>query len=159
MSKVCTNCKQTKSPTEFSKQKTTKDGLKCRCKACDKENRESNLTYHKEYYETRATKSKKYNKRDPNLSAKEINRNNHLMYKYKITQDDYNKMFEEQKGCCLICNKHQNKVDKPLNIDHSHASGKVRGLLCWECNVALGKFKDNISLLENAISYLQKYIY
>ena len=54
---------------------------------------------------------------------------------------------------CEICGE----VNKPLHIDHSHSSLKFRGALCNNCNHGIGKFKDNIELLEKAISYLRRY--
>jgi hypothetical protein len=74
----------------------------------------------------------------------------HLKNKYNMIEDDYVKMVENQESKCKICNKFSEK----LNIDHCHDTGKVRGLLCWDCNTALGKFKDNINNLLNAIKYL-----
>lgn len=79
-----------------------------------------------------------------------------LKRRYGITIADYNRMFEEQEGKCLICTKHQSELTKALNIDHCHTTGKVRGLLCNTCNRSLGAFYDNIEILENAIKYLKK---
>lgn len=44
-----------------------------------------------------------------------------------------------------------------LSIDHCHTTGKVRGLLCRQCNIALGKFKEDVTILQSAIAYLKKY--
>lgn len=74
--------------------------------------------------------------------------------------DDYNKIFNHQNGVCAICHKPETKIckktNKPfmLSVDHIHESGKVRGLLCGNCNNGLGRFKDSIQSLENAINYL-----
>ena len=54
---------------------------------------------------------------------------------------------------CEICGE----FNKPLHIDHSHSSLKFRGALCNNCNHGIGKFKDDIELLEKAISYLRRY--
>ena len=83
-------------------------------------------------------------------------RNTNLLKKFGITLDDYNLMFTQQKGCCAICEKHQTEFDKRLAVDHCHKSGKVRGLLCQQCNQALGMFYDNVENLKNAISYLEE---
>lgn len=69
---------------------------------------------------------------------------------YNLTFEEVQKLIIEQNNQCKICNK---IMQKP-NVDHCHESGKVRGLLCWNCNVALGYFKDNINNLSNAIKYL-----
>lgn len=62
---------------------------------------------------------------------------------------------------CMICGKSAKSISmsnstRVLGLDHCHKSGKIRGLLCGNCNVGLGHFKDNIWLLYNAIIYLQK---
>lgn len=61
----------------------------------------------------------------------------------------------EQNGVCQICNTKPTKMRKQLFIDHDHKTGRVRGLLCNECNFGLGKFQDNSSLLRNAASYVE----
>ena len=69
---------------------------------------------------------------------------------YKITEKEFNELHEKASGICMICNK-----ERTLNIDHCHASGNVRGLLCNNCNNGLGRFYDSISILKNAIFYLE----
>ena len=81
----------------------------------------------------------------------------HYQYKrYKITKGDYEKMMEDQNGKCLICGRDFNKIYFPQNthIDHDHKTGKVRALLCNNCNVILGNAFDNPLILINAIKYL-----
>lgn len=73
---------------------------------------------------------------------------------YGITEEDYNRMFEEQKGCCAICNTHQSKIKMRLCVDHCHKTTKVRKLLCPNCNRGLGMFQDNPKLLKKAAEYL-----
>lgn len=80
-------------------------------------------------------------------------RNSTLKYKYGISSDDYTAMYKEQKGRCAICNK----KCKVLDIDHSHKDNMVRGLLCRRCNLAIGAFDDDITLLEKAVLYLLNY--
>jgi len=91
-----------------------------------------------------------------NTCAVENYREKHLMSKYGITLDDYSNMLEKQNSVCSIC-KLTNKSDRRLSVDHCHTTGNVRGLLCDTCNTALGKFRDNIDLLKEAIKYLKKY--
>jgi hypothetical protein len=86
-----------------------------------------------------------------------------LKIRYNITPAHYDEMVKIQNNRCAICGneetaKHNTtkKIQK-LAVDHSHATGKVRGLLCMDCNRGLGKFHDDIARLENAIKYLQKY--
>lgn len=71
---------------------------------------------------------------------------------YGITPEQYTAMAEAQSGRCAICSI---KPNRELDIDHCHKTGKVRGLLCSNCNKAIGSFKDNTDILMSAIRYLQ----
>ena len=79
----------------------------------------------------------------------------HLMLRYGITQREYEKMLVAQNNKCAIC-----KTTDPggpggiFGVDHNHKTGKVRGLLCSNCNTALGLFKDNKEMLCSAIKYI-----
>ena len=84
-----------------------------------------------------------------------------LMSNYGLTQEDYTNMLATQNGVCAICKcaetaKSNAGYVKNLAVDHCHVTGKVRGLLCHDCNTGIGKLKDNISLLESAIKYLKE---
>ena len=72
-----------------------------------------------------------------------------LKKKYGIDYEVYLKMYEVQKGLCIIC-----ETKTRLLVDHCHQTGKVRGLLCTHCNSGLGFFRDNKTALKNAIKYL-----
>lgn len=82
--------------------------------------------------------------------------------RYQATVGDIEALRESQGNCCAICGTHSNEIEhrsfttNPLVIDHCHASGEVRGLLCPTCNAGLGHFKDSPELLLNAIKYLKK---
>jgi hypothetical protein len=62
----------------------------------------------------------------------------------------------EHTGACEICGGPPTGRTKRLSIDHDHATGAFRGMLCGHCNTGLGMFKDNPVLLEKAISYLNR---
>ncbi len=85
-------------------------------------------------------------------------KDHHLRRNYGMTLEDFNRMVIEQNGCCLICKKHQSELTNSLNVDHCHITGKVRGLLCGNCNAGIGNLKDSIGLLVSAIEYLKKYV-
>lgn len=136
--------------------------------------RKANITaWNKKHYEANKEKLNKenaeYKKLNPHvkkkadkkwyektyMSRKEQLKNNHLKDKYNITLDDYNKMLYEQNGVCKICGIHHTEVKKGLHVDHCHSTGKIRGLLCVNCNNMLGHAKDNIKTLQAAIKYLK----
>ena len=81
--------------------------------------------------------------------------------KYGITYDDYIRMYTEQDGVCAICGKPETKVQSgilyQLAVDHDHATGKVRGLLCSNCNRGIGHLQDSIEILNKAVRYLNEY--
>lgn len=81
--------------------------------------------------------------------------------RYNLKENERDILLQKQNGVCAICKniesvKHQHGKTRHLSIDHDHNSGKIRGLLCGACNNGLGRFKDNIELLENAIKYLKE---
>lgn len=85
--------------------------------------------------------------------------NNSLKFHYGITLVDYNFMLEKQDGVCAICSKTNfNKRVKRLFVDHNHETGKVRGLLCINCNSVVGHCKENITILDKTNVYLDKHI-
>jgi hypothetical protein len=84
-------------------------------------------------------------------------RKNWLVRAYGITIDDYNRMYEEQNGCCAICQIQSSGSSTDLYVDHCHASGKVRKLLCNKCNLLLGQVGDNVSLLSTLVTYLNEH--
>jgi hypothetical protein len=84
-------------------------------------------------------------------------RSKQLSHAYGITLEDYNEMMVKQNGVCAICKK-ENRNGKPLLVDHDHATGVVRGLLCHNCNVILGLGHDSVDVLQNAIYYLTQEI-
>ena len=135
--KSCCRCKISKEYSEFYKDKKNKDGYYSSCKTCKKE-------YEKEY-----SKTDKYKEKIRKIRWKEQN--------IDITYEQYLKMFLEQKGSCAICGSTTNQFNKGMCVDHNHSNGKIRGLLCTDCNRGIGSLKDDISLLKKAIEYLGKY--
>jgi hypothetical protein len=78
---------------------------------------------------------------------------------YDVSITDVEEMLEKQGGVCAICKEpgfNMNEyVRSPLNVDHCHETGTVRGLLCHNCNRALGLLKDSVERLQTAIDYLK----
>ena len=91
-------------------------------------------------------------------------RDRKLYYKYGIRLSDYNAMLEKQGGVCAICGKPETKMQArvkggekildSLQVDHDHKTGKIRGLICWLCNVGSVKLLDDRVRMERAAAYL-----
>lgn len=82
----------------------------------------------------------------------------HLDYSYGITLEEYETMRESQRGRCAVCGKHEEETQrKRLFVDHSHSSGKIRGLLCQQCNTALGMVNEDTDILFALASYLEEH--
>ena len=77
---------------------------------------------------------------------------------YGITLEEYDSLLSQQNNVCGICGKAETRMAKggvrELSVDHCHETGRVRGLLCNKCNIALGHF-DDVALLRKAIAWIQ----
>lgn len=106
-------------------------------KARREANPEAYTAYHKEYAD----------------SHKEIRREQHWMRKYNITRQDYDTMLAAQGGGCATCHKKEpGGRGSYFHVDHDHQTGKVRGLLCHECNTALRAVDKMKSLMDYVAS-------
>lgn len=79
----------------------------------------------------------------------------HLQYQYGMSADQYASMVIDQNNSCATCGKPAEETHrKRLFVDHCHKTGKIRGLLCQQCNTALGMVDDDVQRLSSLISYL-----
>jgi hypothetical protein len=153
--KICSKCNLTKPLADYYKDKTKIDGHRAMCKACNRESKKTHTlseeakakrkAYCREY-------SREYNRakcQDPRFRL-----NKHLKHKYGITIEEYEDMLDKQGGVCYICHR-ECKVNGRLCVDHCHRSGKVRALLCTQCNGALGLAEDSVITLKKMIAYLE----
>ena len=76
--------------------------------------------------------------------------------KFGISVADYDALMAKQSQKCAICGRDQSEFSKRFAVDHDHTSGKVRGLLCANCNTAIGHLEDNVDWMRRAIDYLTK---
>lgn len=82
--------------------------------------------------------------------------------KYGLTEEQYQEMFKAQNGLCKICNNPEIITDKRVNgpkrlsIDHCHTTGKIRGLLCRNCNIGIGNLKHNPEFLRRAALHCEE---
>ena len=112
--------------------------------------REENPEKYQEQYKNDTSKQKS---REYYHNNKVNVKDTYLQTNYGITLKDYNFLLEKQNEKCKICNS-ECSTGKSLAVDHNHETGKIRGLLCKNCNTSIGLLKENISVLENAIIYL-----
>jgi hypothetical protein len=78
-----------------------------------------------------------------------------LKKRYNITLEQYNELFIKQNGLCAGCDLHASQLRRNLCVDHDHFTGKIRGLLCDDCNIILGHAKDDMKTLHQLTSYLE----
>ncbi len=116
-----------------------------------KENPEKVKANNKRWRDRHRVQIAAYNK----ANRKNFRRYN-LVSRYGLAIEGYNDLFSEQDGKCAICGIHQTELKKSLHIDHCHKTNKIRGLLCSNCNAAIGLFQDDIENMKCAILYLNK---
>jgi hypothetical protein len=127
--KRCSKCETFKSLEEFHLNSSQPDGRRSDCKLCRK-------AFDAARYKT--------------SRRKEL-----LVERYGIGDEEYYSLLEKQSGVCALCS-----ADTPggrwkkFNVDHCHDTGRVRGLLCYRCNTALGQLGDNEVGLMKALSYV-----
>ncbi len=129
VNKICAKCGFTKPVSQFYGHVGSKDGLRARCKACDRQF------------------AIKYKDR---VRDRELKRN------YGITLDDYRAIFNSQKGVCAICQNPESIAGRTLAVDHDHKTDEIRGLLCSKCNSAIGILGDTSESLYKAYLYLTR---
>jgi hypothetical protein len=134
-----------------------------KCKYCNesKESKDFNTNKSNQCKKCRSIVKKNY--REKNKEKEKLSfLKRFFKRKYNITIEQYNEILEKQNGKCAICFSEKSRRNgktnqsEPLAVDHCHKTGKVRGLLCTNCNVGIGLCKDNIELFYNCITYLQK---
>lgn len=93
------------------------------------------------------------NKEKPDYHEK-IRRDN-LRKNFGISIEQYDEMLELQDGCCAICGIEESQLTRRMAVDHDHETGRIRGLLCIECNRGIGALDDSVEILKQAIKYLE----
>lgn len=130
-SKLCPDCNTVKPSSEFNKDPRNKSGLYTYCRPC---------------------KYQRY-KKNRNPGKRRLER---VKYCYNLELEEYKALVKAANKTCQTCGTPEGD-DKPsrLVVDHCHATGKVRGLICDRCNRALGLVGDNTQTLSNLITYLK----
>jgi hypothetical protein len=124
--KRCPDCGDSKPLDDLPRNKATHDGRAVYCKPCH--NARGRETVERLYGGSR---------------------HYHLKRRYGIGADDFDRLVAEQGGVCAICGR-----EDPEHVDHSHDTGEVRGILCFNCNGGLGQFRDSVDTLQAAVSDL-----
>jgi hypothetical protein len=130
MTKKCNICKIEKSISEYFANKQMKDRKSGNCKVCDLIRRNA------------------WRSKNPDR----VLIHSWKAYGIKFTLEQYDVMLAAQNGHCAICLSIPGK--RRFHVDHCHKTGKVRGLLCFNCNVGIGKFKDDSELIFKVLRYL-----
>lgn len=128
----------------YSRQRyaNNREAIREKRRGCEKEN-----AYRSKYHRTDKTRRR--------------TKNHIFCQKYGITIEQYDAILLAQNGICAICGG-TTAIDKwksglkNLQVDHCHKTGRVRGLLCFHCNTALGHFRDNVEWMKTAILYLER---
>lgn len=147
--KTCANCKQTKDTAEFGVDRRRPSGRNAYCRACirvksaaqrKKLDPEKVRAYRQNWVNTNPDKVRAYQAR----------------YRYGFTAEQIAEQLAAQGGRCAICGTDEPGFKQGWNIDHDHATGELRGLLCGACNRGLGMMGDDPDRLEAAARYLRR---
>lgn len=118
---------------------------KSMCRSCYRK------SVYPKYRDENRKKCLEWYKKHPRLAKRQVEHT--LDRRTGLQIGTYKLVYTKQKGKCLICKTKY----KRLHRDHNHLTGKFRGLLCMNCNLGLGQFKDNLKTLKKAIHYLEEY--
>lgn len=134
--KRCPRCGKTKPLSEFRKRNRGHGEYQGYCRECEN-------AYLLEWH---------HRNREKRL---EWVRNGHMRRKYGLEPGDYERLLEEQGGGCAICGADKDGTRR-LAVDHDPLTGKVRGLLCGNCNRAIGQLGHDVPRIRRAIAYLNR---
>jgi hypothetical protein len=149
--KACAHCKAVKPIAEFNRSGKRYQSF---CRKCG------------EKVGTEARRIKKENGESVIINRKDYLKRNmwrKMRAKYGIDREQYEALVEAQGNACAICKKPEKEMDGQrgtplrLSVDHDHETGKVRGLLCRQCNIGIGRLKESVEILQNAIDYLKSH--
>lgn len=144
--KVCTKCRSFRFLDSFYRRKN--GTYYSVCKVCCAEHQRERWKKNKDRVKSI---QKRYLEKNPDARVNTLLKN-----KFGITLERYNEVLSSQGGACAICLRKPGK--RMLCVDHSHKTGKVRGILCHQCNHAIGLLRDDPSVVQKAAEYLTKYV-
>ena len=142
----CTVCQELKPCSEYYSDRRTRDQCTAKCKICFRK-------YHNSW------KNKNREKMAAHYSR--VWREKGRFERYGVTKEWYEEQLRIQNNRCAICKREETYVVrgqvKPLAIDHNADTGKIRELLCMECNTAIGKLRHSVTIMSSAIKYIEKH--
>ena len=138
-SRKCKDCKKVKPYSEFPYNKSYKDNIRPYCIPCRRirENMSYHKNKHKHPYDYEKDKDTK------------------LKRAYGISYQKYLEMLDAQDGKCAICGTTDTGKRKAFAVDHCHTCGEVRGLLCSNCNTAIGSLREDLEIMQRAMDYVK----
>ena len=160
--KKCSRCNKDKSSADYGNDKRNLDGKKSDCKECEAaKSREWRKANPEKTIELGRKSAKKWLESHPNEAK--VNDKRQKLKQYNLTLEQFNALYEAQAGLCAICGLPEKQLHyrshqvRLLSVDHNHATGKVRQLLCSRCNTTLGLIGEDTELLKEMISYIEKW--
>ncbi|MFJ3650192.1 endonuclease VII domain-containing protein [Streptomyces murinus] len=172
--KRCPRCAQYRPRAAFARNKAMPDGLQCYCRECASEYHQARQLAKGKNVRPRVVapeghkfcrscgEIKSHTEWHRNASASDglstsckacravKGRADHLKRQYGLTEAERDAMVASQRGLCVICLK-----APAAHVDHCHKTGRVRGVLCFNCNSAIGKLGDDPDAVRRAAAYLE----
>jgi hypothetical protein len=158
--KECSRCRRVLSVDLFGDRADAPDGKTYACRKCTHNTKiRKRYSEDSDFRDKRAEYYRKYRQKYPE-DVRERQRAAKLWLNYGITLADYEVLYRAQGGVCKICGSGPHggpewARKQWLSVDHRHSTGSIRGLLCDDCNIGIGKFHDAPGLLEAAAAYLR----
>ncbi|UYY83057.1 endonuclease VII domain-containing protein [Arthrobacter sp. YA7-1] len=161
--KPCSTCKELLPVSEFGKDSNTVTGLRHSCRRCSNAETRSRRNNEKakdpEAYLARERASAQRWRASAPPELRKTRGRKQLFTERGVTAEWYDETLAEQGGVCAICKQPESKLSsgggpKMLAFDHDHTTGKARGLICQQCNIGIGAFRDSPDLLRKAALYL-----
>lgn len=169
--KACSKCKEVKPLEEFYVDSRHKDGRKGSCKKCYSAQAKAGLTANPERQVAKRARGRQWHAANPERTStngqrwraanpehnKKKNRRWELHTKYGITPEQFDDLLAAQNGECACCYTSEPGGQwDTFCIDHDHTTGKIRGLLCHRCNLAIGMLGDSLEGVERAMEYMRR---
>lgn len=142
VNKRCSRCGEEKPLEDFYRNRRKKDGKNSYCKPCS-------LAAKRDHWKkAEDTRARSYE--------------THLLNRYGMTPEDYHALRESQEGCCVVCGcdprvefAHLHEKVQRLQVEHSHQTGNLRGLVCQRCNKHVYWAGENLELVRRILDYLE----